>query len=234
MTAPRILHRTITLPAALIALAALAPTGCGGTAANGAGTAPSASGSTADLEALYRARTDSARTRYTEADVDFMTGMITHHKQALVMGRLADSHGASPAIQTLAARIINAQQDEIATMEKWLRDRGEPVPEVHIEGTSVVVHGTDHDMHMPGMLTPDQMRQLDRARDAEFDRLFLTFMIRHHRGAVDMVEELFGTDGAGQDEEVFRFASDVQVDQATEVARMELMLSNLPPADERR
>jgi uncharacterized protein (DUF305 family) len=186
--------------------------------------------SAAELELMYRARIDSARTRFVEADARFMSGMIAHHAQALVMAGLAPSHGASPTIRTLAARIINAQQDEIEIMQRWLRDRDQPVPEVHVVGTTLMVHGADHahHHHMPGMLTPEQLRELDRARGPEFDRLFLRFMIQHHRGAVAMVDELFGTDGAGQDPTVFKFASDVQVDQTTEIARMEQMLATLP------
>jgi uncharacterized protein (DUF305 family) len=161
--------------------------------------------------------------------VDFMTGMIGHHAQALVMSALAPTHGASATIQTLAARITNSQKDEIAIMQRWLRDREQTVPEVHIDGTNMMVHGAGHGM-MPGMLTPEQMDQLDEARGGEFDRLFLTLMIQHHRGAVSMVRELFATDGAGQDEAVFKFASDVQVDQTTEVARMERMLAALGDA----
>jgi len=226
-------------------------------------TAPrSDSASTAELEALYEARTDSARTRFIEADVRFMSDMIHHHAQAVVMGRLAPTHGASPSIQTLAARIINAQEDEIATMERWLEDRGQPVPEVHIEATDPTphpdqamheadhapdvkpcadhthmahadhpadsTHGTDHAMDMPGMLTPAQMEELEAAEGAEFDRLFLTYMIQHHEGAVTMVHELFGTDGAAQNPATFKLASDIQVDQRTEIDRMEQMLSALP------
>lgn len=219
--------RTCWIGAAL--LASLAATACGGAARTELETAsPAPAGSAAELEALYRARTDSARMRFTEADVRFMTGMIGHHAQALVMAGLAPTHGASRSVQTLAARIVNAQQDEIATMRQWLRDRGLPVPEVHVSGNDLMVHGADHAMHMPGMLTPDQLRVLDQASGPEFDRLFLAFMIQHHRGAVTMVHDLFGTDGAGQDEEAFRLASDVQVDQATEIDRMERMLSALP------
>lgn len=182
----------------------------------------------AELEALYWARQDSARTAFTEADVRFMTGMIGHHAQALVMSRLAPTHGRSEQVQTLAARIINAQKDEIATMQRWLRERGQPVPEVHIEGTALMVHGAgDHAMHMPGMLTEEQIQQLDAARGAEFDRLFLTFMIQHHSGAVTMVDDLFATDGAVQDEAVFKIAADIHVDQTTEIARMERMLDML-------
>ncbi len=215
-----------------VLLAALAGAACSGAATTGADTAPApAPPSTAQLEAIYEARTDSARMRFTAADVHFMTGMIGHHAQALVMSRLAPTHGASSTIQTLAARIINAQNDEIATMQRWLRDRGQSVPQIHIEGTTMVVHGADHSMHTPGMLTPDQMRRLDAARGAEFDRLFLTDMIQHHQGAVTMVHDLFATDGAGQDEEAFKLASDIQVDQLTEIARMELMLGELPSTD---
>lgn len=178
------------------------------------------------MEALYRARLDSAMTRFTPADVHFMTGMISHHAQALVMARWAESHGASPSIRTLAARITNAQRDEIATMQAWLRDREQPVPEVEITDQGMTIRG-GHAMRMPGMLTDLQMAELEKARGTEFDRLFLTFMIQHHQGAVTMVRELFATDGAGQDEAVFKFASDVQVDQTTEIARMEIMLGQI-------
>jgi uncharacterized protein (DUF305 family) len=217
-------RRTRRTTAALAA--ALALTACGG--GRGQETAPSPEpGSTAELEAIYRARTDSARLHFSEADVHFMTGMIGHHGQALVMSAMAPTHGASPSIQTLAARIINAQKDEIATMQAWLRDRGQPVPELEITGTTMRVHGADHAMHMPGMLTPEQMQELDGARGPEFDRLFLTYMIQHHQGAVDMVLDLFATDGAAQNNATFKLASDIQVDQATEIARMKLMLESL-------
>jgi uncharacterized protein (DUF305 family) len=214
-------------------LAALAVTACSGTAGSGTDTAPQPAASTAELEAIYRARTDSARMRFTAADVRFMTGMIGHHGQALVMAALAPTHGASPSVQTLSARIINAQQDEIATMQQWLRDRGQTAPEVHITGTSMTVEGPEYAMHMPGMLTPDQIRELDEARGREFDRAFLTYMIQHHQGAVTMVDELFGTDGAGLDDVVFKLASDIQVDQLTEIARMELMLEEIADAGRR-
>ena len=160
-----------------------------------------------------------SRYPYTEADVRFMSGMIGHHAQALVMAALAPTHGASPEIRRLAERIAAGQQDEIATMQRWLRQRGEPVTEAH------------HAMHghrMPGMLTEAQMRELERARGPEFDRLFLTYMIQHHRGAVTMVKQLYATPGAAQDETVFKFADDVGVDQTTEIARMERMLDALP------
>ncbi len=181
----------------------------------------------AELEAIYWARLDSARTRFTPADVHFMTGMISHHGQALVMAGMASTHGASESVLTLAARIINAQRDEIATMQQWLRDRGQPAPTVVVTKGRMMIEG-GHPMQMPGMLTDEQMGELDRARGVEFDRLFLVSMIQHHRGAVTMVHDLFATDGAGQDEAVFKFASDVQVDQSTEIARMERLLAALP------
>jgi len=155
-----------------------------------------------------------------------MSGMIGHHAQALVMAGWAPTHGAGPSVRTLAERIINAQQDEIATMQQWLRDRSQPVPEVPAEG--MTMDGAEHAMLMPGMLTAAQMKQLDEAKGPEFDRRFLTFMIQHHRGAVTMVTDLFGTTGAARDETVFKFASDVNVDQSTEIARMERMLADLP------
>lgn len=193
----------------------------------------SATDATTELEALYWARQDSARTSFTEADVRFMAGMIGHHAQALVMSQLAPTHGASEHVQTLAARIINAQKDEIATMQRWLRRRGQPVPNIDIEGTTLRVHGVgDHVMHMPGMLTEAQIQELDAARGADFDRLFLTYMIQHHRGAVTMVDTLFSTDGAAQDEATFKLASDINVDQKTEIARMERMLESLLDASQ--
>jgi uncharacterized protein (DUF305 family) len=130
-----------------------------------------------------------------------MSHMIGHHAQALVMADWAPSHGASPSVQTLAGRIINGQQDEIATMQRWLRDRRQPVPEASATmKMKMKMDGHEHEMLMPGMLTEDQMRQLDQARGPEFDRLFLTFMIQHHRGAVTMVNDLLASRGAARDE----------------------------------
>lgn len=181
--------------------------------------------STGELEELFHARRDSALMKYSQADVDFMNGMIAHHAQALVMSRLAPTHGASDEVQTLAARIINAQKDEIETMQRWLEDRDLDAPTIHIDGLELTVHGAgDHAMHMPGMLTQEQLEELDSARGGEFDRLFLKYMIQHHSGAVTMVENLFAKDGAAQGEATYKLASDIQVDQRTEIARMERML----------
>lgn len=178
--------------------------------------------SVAELEALYRARADSALMNVHPGDVAFMSGMIGHHAQALIMSGLAPDNGAGPQVRTLAARIINAQKDEIAVMQTWLRDRDQPVPEVDAGGHMTSHDG--HDMHMPGMLSPEQLQELRDATGENFDRLFLTYMIQHHNGAVTMVHELFATDGAAQDDLAFKLASDIQVDQITEVARMQSML----------
>jgi uncharacterized protein (DUF305 family) len=182
-----------------------------------------------DREAIARARADSARIPYTAADVHFMSGMISHHAQALAMAKWAPTHGASPSIRTLAARIINAQADEIVIMQQWLADREKPVPEPDPAGMTMNMGGMQHVHLMPGMLTPEQMKQLDAARGKEFDRLFLLFMIQHHQGAVQMVKELFSTYASGQNDIVFKFASDVNTDQTTEIARMEKMLEELKP-----
>lgn len=215
-------------------LLGLAFTLANGCAPSGTGVA-TPTGPTPDsgngLEALFEARADSARMRFTEADVRFVTGMIGHHAQALEMASLAPTHGAAPAVRTLAARIINGQRDEIASMEQWLRDRGQPVPEISPAVASNEVAIPDHAMHMPGMLTPEQMEELENAHGNEFDRLFLSLMIQHHQGAVTVVQELFAIDGAVQDEELFKLASDMHVDQATEIARMEQMLATIPTID---
>ena len=218
----------------------------------------SPSRSDAEFERIFRARQDSARMRFTPADAEFITHMIPHHAQAIEISLLAPKNGASPQIQTLAARIINAQKDEIRIMQMWLKDRGQPVPEVHVMmdhpaghmpnpadrthadtthadttradmahadmAHADMAHADMAHMDMPGMLTPAQIRELEQAKGKAFDRLFLERMIDHHRGAVTMVKKLYETDGALNDEAVFKIASDVQVDQLTEIARMELML----------
>ena len=217
------------MPAALLASTA-AITACG----HAPGAAPEPSPQPVAGDAAARVRADSLRRPYTEADVRFMSDMIGHHAQALVMAGWAPSHGASSSVRTLAARIINAQQDEIATMQQWLRDRGRPAPEAPAGGMSHPAHDAGHTMPMPGMLMPGmltgtKMQALDQAAGPGFDRLFLKDMIQHHRGAVTMVQQLFDTPGAARDETVFKFANDVSVDQSTEIARMESMLVALTP-----
>ena len=205
------------IPAALAA----ALTACGHSAGAAPEPSPQPVAGDAATRSAERVRADSVRRPYTEADVRFMSDMIGHHAQALVMAGWAPTHGANPSVRTLAARIINAQQDEIATMQQWLGDRGQPVPEAHARPMP--------GMLMPGMLTEAQMQALDQATGPGFDRLFLKDMIQHHRGAVTMVQQLFDTPGAARDETVFKFANDVNADQSTEIARMERMLAALPP-----
>jgi uncharacterized protein (DUF305 family) len=182
-----------------------------------------------DPVGIARARADSARLPYVKADIDFMSGMIPHHAQAIAMAKLAPTRGASPAILRLTGRIINAQQDEIVLMQQWLADRRQPVPEADPRGMKMTMGGHEMMHLMPGMLSQAQMDSLDRARGPAFDRLFLLYMIQHHRGAVAMVDQLFAVSGAGQDETVFRFASDVHTDQSTEIARMQKMLEEYNP-----
>jgi uncharacterized protein (DUF305 family) len=164
--------------------------------------------------------------KHTAADANFMRGMIHHHAQAVLMARWAPTHGAGADLQRFAERVVVAQQDEIALMQNWLKEKGEPVPEPSPGPMRMTMpDGTTHDMLMPGMLTDAELKQLDAARGVDFDKLFLTFMIRHHEGALDMVEELFAAKGAGQDEDTFRLASDVFADQTTEIRVMKEMLA---------
>jgi uncharacterized protein (DUF305 family) len=182
----------------------------------------------APVSGVEQARRDSVRRPYTAADIEFMSGMIAHHAQAVKMAGWAQSHGASRSLQIFCGRIATGQTAEIGLMQQWLRERNQPVPEADARGMKMNMGGMEHFMMMPGMLTDEQMKQLDAARGAEFDRLFLTFMIQHHRGALTMVDTLFKTAGAGQDEIVFKFANDVQADQTTEIDRMQQMLDALP------
>jgi len=163
---------------------------------------------------------------YSDADVEFMSGMIPHHAQAVVMAGWAPSHGARPDVAVLCERIVVGQRDEILTMQTWLGDRGLPVPDATSMRHKMTMNGTTHEMLMPGMLNDEEMAALDRARGPEFDRLFLLGMIKHHQGAIDMVDVLFKSYGAAQDETVFKFASDVYADQSTEIRVMNEMLGN--------
>jgi uncharacterized protein (DUF305 family) len=170
------------------------------------------------------------RFKATKADVEFMQGMISHHAQALVMANLAPSHGASSAVRILCARIVVGQSAEIKLIQEWLRVRGFPVPDStgkmppdpSMPGMDHSAMG--HDM-MPGMLDADQMKLLDNARGPSFDRLFLTFMIQHHEGALVMVDKLFKTPAAGQDDDIAKFATGVHADQTAEIDRMKSMLA---------
>lgn len=232
-----------------------------------------------ELEKLYWDRIEEKLSIYTDDDVKFMEDMIIHHAQALVMSRFAPINDASEEVQVLAARIINAQLDEIKIMQRWLLDRGLEAPSVEYDGIESVItmlqpakesdgghmsdpsmdkedammmHGDmedmdhesenhsehegmdhesmDHSMHMDhsdmvGMLSMEQLAELRDAEGPLFDELYLEYMIQHHNGAVVMVEELFSYDGAAQGVQTYKLASDIQVDQRSEIARMQRMLN---------
>jgi uncharacterized protein (DUF305 family) len=175
------------------------------------------------------AATATGRYPITRADVDFVTGMISHHAQALDMANLAPDRTTSRAVRVLCARIINAQTDEIVNFQQWLKDHGLPAPEAKAMPTKMMMGGVEHEMMMPGMLTDAQMNELERSTGVEFDRNFLTFMIQHHQGAITMVDQLLASPGAAQDELIFKFASDIFADQSAEIERMQQMLNTLPP-----
>ena len=179
-------------------------------------------------EELYWSRVDSAKMQFTEADVKFMAGMIGHHAQAIVMSRLAPSRAESEQVKTLARRIINSQEDEINSMQKWLRQRDQPVPEINIDGIRLTINGmlSGH-MKMSGMLSQEELEELKASEGARFDRLFLEGMIGHHQGAVVMVDNLLKADGAAQEEAAFKLASNINADQQTEIARMKRLLKSL-------
>ena len=215
LTRPLPTTRPTTRPSALLtaALAASLVASAGCATAAGPGAAPAVS-----------APIGIAALRHTDADVHFMSGMIHHHAQAVLIAKWAATHVAGADLQRLSERIVVAQADEIVLMQNWLKDKGAPVPEATPGAMKMVMDGMEHEMLMPGMLTESDLKQLDAARGTDFDRLFLTFMIRHHEGALEMVDKLFASPGAAQDETVFRFASDVFADQSTEIRVMEEML----------
>ena len=172
------------------------------------------------------------------ADIEFMQGMIVHHSQAVEMTAMISAHTQNKDVRSLGARISSSQSDEIKFMKRWLAARGESVSKTMAEMPSMdMPHGTNsHDTvpndtmpHktmalMPGMLTPQQMEALRKAKGAEFDHLFLAGMIQHHEGALAMVKDLFNTAGAGQDAELFNFATDADNAQRAEIRIMENML----------
>lgn len=168
-------------------------------------------------------------------DVEFMQGMIMHHGQAVEMTALIESHTENKDLRLLGARISKSQSDEMEFMRRWLEAREEPVsppmPGMNMAGHDMSAH--HHHMLMPGMLSAEQMDALRKAKGAEFDRLFLTGMIQHHNGALTMVKELFETAGAGQDAELFNFATDVDSGQRAEIRVMRNMLGE-KPEEERR
>lgn len=178
------------------------------------------------LLALASVQATAQAPRYSPADVEFMQGMIGHHAQAIDMAALVPSRTTNRSLRILAQRITISQTDEIHLMQGWLKARGQAAP----DPAAAREHQQSGmgEMLMPGMLTPDQMAQLAGAKDGEFDRLFLQFMIQHHQGALTMVRTLFDTQGAAQEIPTFRYASGVDTDQRIEIARMQKMLAALP------
>ena len=164
----------------------------------------------------------------SQKDVEFMRGMIMHHAQAVQMTLLLETHTENKDIRRLGERISHSQSDEIEFMKRWLEARGEPIlePVIAISGTDTTARRR-HTL-MPGMLSLEQMEALRNAKGAEFDRLFLTGMIQHHKGALLMVQEMFDTAGGGQDAELFTFATDVDSGQRAEIRVMESMLGQRP------
>ena len=192
------------------------------------------------LAGVARAQaTTPAGRDYTDADVRFMQSMIMHHAQAVVMSDWAATHGARPDLVILCKRIALSQRDEIAVMQQWLTERGLSAPDpLHMASPATGPISDTSPMHMPGMdmgtgpmmmmagmLSADDMRRLDAARDTTFDRLYLTGMIKHHQGAIGMVAELFATPGGGQQADLFGLATDVDAGQRVEIARMQAMLN---------
>ncbi|MXX07464.1 MAG: DUF305 domain-containing protein [Gammaproteobacteria bacterium] len=165
---------------------------------------------------------DLAGLQFSEADVRFMQGMISHHRQAMEMSVLVDDRSNREAVEALAERISLSQEDEISMMAGWLEDRGFEAPAADAH------HDPDY-MLMPGMLSPEEMEQLEAAEGFEFDSLFLNFMIDHHEGALVMVENLLDQPGSAQDSELYRFTTDVTSDQTSEIERMITMLSGFSP-----
>lgn len=160
------------------------------------------------------------------ADVDFMQGMIMHHSQAVEMTALIPSHTQNKDVRAIGAKISSSQADEIRMMQRWLAARGQPTS-MEMPGMPGMDRAGNSMALMPGMLTPEQMIALRKARGQEFDRLFLSGMIQHHGGALVMVKDLFNSPGAGQDAEIFNFATDVDNSQRAEIRIMQKMLEDL-------
>ncbi|HET7217958.1 MAG TPA: DUF305 domain-containing protein [Vicinamibacterales bacterium] len=208
------------IPLALLCAAALSACHASGSSSSGPPIVqPGAPGQATRVIPVAQA-VDTSKVGYTPADVRFMQGMIGHHAQALEMAALVPSHTSREDMKMLALRIDVSQADEIKMMQRWLEARGQAVPGPHAH------HGNGAAL-MPGMLTPQEMERLAAAKGPEFDRLFLEGMIKHHDGALTMVKELFASPGAGQEAEMYAFASDVDADQRMEIERMGAMLAML-------
>ena len=161
---------------------------------------------------------------YNKADVEFMQGMIPHHAQAVKMCTMAPTHAGKREVKLMCERMLISQRDEIHMMRVWLIDRGQYVPPADATHHKHTMGGMTHDMLMPGMLSDEEMAKLDKARGDEWDRMFLNAMIKHHQGAIKMVEDLLASAGAAQGDDIYAFASDVFADQTAEIERMQKLL----------
>lgn len=218
-------HRTVRAVRAVAPALLLLAAACPATTQTEVASAPPAAAAPAEHQhtpgmVMAPARPDSGMTHPMDPDVRFMHHMTMHHAQALEMTSLVPSRNASQGLGLLAERIDVSQKDEIALMRRWLERRGKPLPPTGER----VMH-----MAMPGMLTDAEMARLRAVTGSEFERLFLQLMIKHHEGALTMVAELMGSQGAAQDSELYALVSDIEADQRAEIARMQSMLSAMGP-----
>ena len=213
-------------PLLRLALAALGIAGCRSTPGQAGPIAQPPAPREASGVVAPVAKPDTGRRRHTAADAQFMRHMIGHHAQALEMTKLVPTRTSRQDMRMLAERIDVSQRDEIGLMRQWLEQRGEELPSPDAHHHAAMGHG----QLMPGMLTAAELERLAKAAGTEFDRAFLEYMIRHHEGALTMVKDLFGTQGAAQETETYRFATDVEADQRAEIARMRALLAKLPPS----
>ena len=208
----------LLLAAALLTASAACKTAGGGSSTGTRILQPGAPGQ--DTKTINTTQaTDLSKVGATPADVKFMQGMIGHHAQAVEMVQLLNQNSNNVDMKRLGLRIQVSQDDEMNMMRTWLKDRGQEIPGPHAHH--------EPGGFMPGMLTSEEMATLAAAKGKEFDRLFLMGMIKHHGGAISMVEELFKTPGAGQEGGIFAFASDVDSDQRMEIDRMGAMLKEI-------
>jgi uncharacterized protein (DUF305 family) len=218
--------RTLWLPVAACLVAAAAGAACRTTGSSGAPIVqPGAPGDASRVIGAEAAR-DLSKVGATPADVKFMQGMIHHHAQAIDMTELLKTRSSSDDMKKLALRIQVSQTDEIRMMQRWLQAHGQEAPDPHaMHMPGMIMPGMDHGPMMAGMLTPEEMAHLATLKGVEFDRVFLAGMIKHHGGAITMVNELFASPGAAQDSNIYAFASDVVADQQMEIDRMSGMLA---------
>ena len=219
--------RRLWLPVAACLLAAAMGAACR-TSSGGAAppiVQPGAPGDASKVIGAEAAR-DLSKVGATAADVKFMQGMIHHHAQAIDMTELLKTRSNSDDMKKLALRIQVSQTDEIRMMQRWLQAHGQDAPDPHaMHMPGMIMPGMDHGPMMAGMLTPEEMAHLATLKGVEFDRVFLAGMIKHHGGAITMVNELFASPGAAQDSNIYAFASDVVADQQMEIDRMSGMLA---------